>query len=151
MRKGHRQPKSEYDFEELCLRLLRDYWKCPGLDRYATRGQAQHGVDMVDMEGRDPLKAAQCKLREEGKITTPKEVEEEVCKAKRFHPPLGKYAILTTGKVRREVHDLVIKINQEHLQKNLFTVQIFDWSRIEGLLDTYPEVRSWYEAIRIEI
>ena len=146
MRKSHRKPKNEHDFEELCLRLLQAHWKCPGLRLYAARGQAQYGVDMVDTEGNEPLKAAQCKLHEEGIVTTPKEVKEEVCRAKGFHPPLGRYAILTTGKVRKEVHDLIININQEHRKKNLFIVQIFDWANIEGLLDTYPEVHSWYEG-----
>ena len=146
MRKGYRRPKNENDFEELCLKLLQAHWKCPELGLYAVKGQAQHGVDIVDMEGKEPLKAAQCKLHEEGKTTTPKEVKEEVCKAKGFPAPLGRYAILTTGKVGREVHDLIIKINQEHRKKNLFAVQILDWSDIERLLDTYSGVCSWYEG-----
>ena len=146
MRKSHNRPKNEQDFEELCLRLLRAYWKCPELNRYATRGQKQDGVDLIDLSGQDPLRAAQCKLHEEGKITTPDEVEGEIEKAKEFRPPLGRYVIMTTGKVRKEIHDLLIETNREHREKKLFIVEVFGWSRIEELLDTYLDVRDWYEG-----
>ena len=146
MRKSYNKPKNDQDFEEFCLRLLRAYWKCPELDRYATRGQPQHGVDLIDLSGKDPLRAAQCKLHEEGKVTTPTEVKGEVKKAKGFKPPLGRYVIMTTGKVRKEVHDLLIEINREHEKKKLFIVEVFDWGRIEALLDEYPDVREWYEG-----
>lgn len=146
MRKGHNRPKNDQDFERLCLKLLRAYWRCPELDLYATRGQAQHGVDIIDLSGRDPLRAAQCKLHEEGKVTTPDEVKGEIEKAKEFPFPLGRYVIMTTGKVRKEVHGLLVATNREHREKQLFIVEVFDWDRIEGLLDEYPDVRDWYEG-----
>ncbi len=125
MRKSYNRPKNDQDFEKLCLRLLRAHWKCPELQQYATRGQAQHGVDIIDLSGQEPLRAAQCKSHEEGKMTTPDEVGDEGEKAKGFKPPLGRYAIMTTGKVGKEVHDLLLAINQEHVEKNLFIVEIF--------------------------
>ena len=146
MRKSHRRPRNDDDFELLSLKLLRAHWKCPELERYATRGQAQHGVDLVDLSGQEPLRAAQCKLHEEGKVTTPVEVNDEIEKAKTFHPPLDRYLILTTGKVRKDVHDLLIEINRKHRDSNLFTVQVFDWNRIEELLDEYPDVQDSYEG-----
>ena len=146
MRKSYQKPKNHQDFEELCLRLLRAYWKCPELALYATRGQAQHGVDIIDVSGQDPLRAAQCKLHEEGTVTTPDEVRGEIEKAKEFTPPLGRYVIMTTGKVRKEVHDLLIAINREHRELSLFSIAVFDWGRIEGFLDEYPDVRDWYEG-----
>ena len=103
MRKSHNWPKNDQDFEKLCLKLLRAYWKCPELDLYATRGQVQHGVDIIDLSGQEPLRAAQCKLHEEGKVTDETEVTGEVEKAKAFTPPLGRYVIMTTGKVGKEV------------------------------------------------
>ena len=130
----------------LCLKLLRAYWQCPELELYATRGQAQHGVDIVDLSGQEPLRAAQCKLHEEGKVATPSEVRDEIEKAKRFKPALGRFVIMTTGKVRKEVHDLLIKINGEHRKNNLFIVQVFDWGRIEELLDEHTDIRDSYEG-----
>ena len=146
MRKSHNRPRTEQDFESLCLKLLRAYWKCPELQLYATRGQAQYGVDIVDVSNQGSLRAAQCKLHEEGKVTTRFEVEKEIEKAKGFKPPLGRYLIMTTGKVGKEVHDLLIEINRKHRGGNLFVVEVFDWGRIEELLDEYTEIRDWYEV-----
>ena len=140
---GHR---NDQDFVLLCLKLLRAYWRCPELEPYATREQPQHGVDIVDLSGQEPLRAAQCKLHEEGKVTTRSEVTDEIEKAKGFKPPLDQYVIMTTGKVKKEVHDLLIKVNREHRQNNLFVVQVFDWSRIEELLDEHTDIRDWYEG-----
>ena len=146
MRKQHNQPRNDRDFEELCLKLLRAYWKCPELQLYAIRGQSQHGVDIVDLSGQEPLRAAQCKLHEEGKVTTRSEVKSEIEKAKTFQPPLNQYVIMTTGKVKKDIHDLLIKVNREHREKNLFIVEVFDWSRLEELLEEHTEVRNWYEG-----
>ena len=146
MRKSHDRPRTEQDFESLCLKLLRVYWKCPELELYASRGQAQHGVDIVDLSGREPLCAGQCRLHQEGVVTTPSEVRAEIVKAKGFKPPLDRYVIMTTGKVRKEVHDLLLEINQEHRKHKLFVVQVFDWGRIEELLDEYTAIRDWYEG-----
>ena len=95
MRKSHNRPRNEQDFERLCLRLLRAHWQCPELQLYASRGESQHGVDIIDESGGEPLRGAQCKLHEEGKATTRSEVKAEIEKAKEFIPPLDHYAIMT--------------------------------------------------------
>ena len=53
---------------------------------------------------------------------------------------------MTTGKVGKEVHDLLIEINRKHRGGSLFVVEVFDWGRIEELLDEYKEIRDWYEV-----
>ena len=103
-------------------------------------------MDIFDSSGQEPLRGAQCKLREEGKVTTVSEVKGEIEKAKGFKPPLGRYVIMTTGKVKKEIHDLLIEINREHRKKKLFIVDVFDWRRIEELLDEYTDVRDRYEG-----
>ena len=45
-------------------------------------GRPQYGVDIVDVSSQGSLRAAQCKLHEEGKVTTRFEVEKEIEKAK---------------------------------------------------------------------
>src|SRR5437773_7689914 len=101
MRTSHNTPKNEQDFEIFCLKLLRTHWKRPHLELYAYRGQEQHGVDIIDLSGEDPLHAAQCKRHEEEKELSAAEVRAEVRKATTFTPPIGVYAILTTGKVKK--------------------------------------------------
>lgn len=122
MRMDHRKPRSPEDFEILCLKLLRAYWKCDQLERYSTSGGAQHGVDLIDLSGQEPLRGAQCKLHEEGKAITAKEVRDEVEKAKNFTPRLGLYLILTTSKGNKEVHDTIIALNRAHRDKGLWPV-----------------------------
>src|SRR5262249_22316573 len=128
----------------LSVELLRAYWKCPQLQRYATRGQEQHGVDFIDLSGEEPLRGGQCKLHEEGKSITPSEIRGEVEKAEEFKPKLGVYAILTTAKAKKLAHDAVLQINKEHREKELFQVQLLDWARIEELLDQYPTIRDQF-------
>ena len=145
MRKSYNRPKNEQDFEVLCLKLLRVHWECPELSTYATKGQIQNGVDIIDLSGQEPLRAAQCKLHEEGKMITEAEIRKEIEKAKKFTPPLGRYVILTTSKAGSEIHGLMIKINREHSKKGLFTVEVYDWPRIEEFLEEHTDICDWYE------
>ncbi len=41
---------------------------------------------------------------------------------------------------------MLVATNRKHREKQLFIVEVFDWDRIEDLLDEYPDVRSWYEG-----
>lgn len=144
MRVGYHRPKNEADFELLCLALLRRRWSLPRLDLYAHRGEKQFGVDIIDMEGSDPFKAAQCKLHDPLKSLPVSEVRQEVAKATEFQPGLDHYAILTTAKKSRRVDNAVIAINRAHRQQELFTVEIITWDGIESLLDQYTEIRDQF-------
>ena len=84
------------------------------LDIFGKRGEGQHGIDLLDLSGQEPVYAAQCKLKEERKSSAPAEIQAEVDKARSFPSPLGKYAILTTGKVSTQSQQRIMKINQSH-------------------------------------
>ena len=102
-------PTKSEDFESLCLELLRRFWGIPTLELYTKRGERQFGVDILDLGGQIPIHAAQCKLKETHKSLPPSEIQAEVNKAKRFDLTIGKYAILTTGKIsgqsQRKIRD----------------------------------------------
>src|SRR5579859_266086 len=140
IRLKHQLPANEADFERLSLALLKRHWNCPLLELYAHRGEGQFGVDIVDLAGTEPLHAGQCKLHESWKALTPAEIKAEVSKAKKFQPPLGLYAILTTAKASQAAHDTVLHINREHRKLGLFQVELMTWEKIEGLLDEYTDV-----------
>ena len=146
MRKNHPKPTNSEDFEILSVNLLRAYWKCELVERYSTPGGTQEGIDIIDLSGKNPLRAAQCKLHEDSKPITAREIEDEVTKARGFKPPLGLYVILTTAKGNKNAHDTVIAINRAHRQQGLFEVQLITWNRIEELLDQNPEIRDGYEG-----
>jgi tetratricopeptide (TPR) repeat protein len=139
-------PANDADFELLCLEILRVHWDCPSLDLYAHRGEEQFGVDILDLSGNAPLRAAQCKLHEEWLAIMPAEIRQEIRKAEGFRPPLGHYAILTTAKSSRAAHDEVLKINKEHSERGLFQVELITWGKIENLLDRYDRVKDNFYA-----
>ncbi len=137
-------PTNDDVFEEMCLQLLRSYWSRPRLELFGKRGERQFGIDILDLGGEAPIYAAQCKLKEEHKTLPPADIQEEVDKAKKFTPPLGKYAILTTAKVSAQAQRKVREINQSHKATGLFEVELFTWERLCSLLQQYTEVQEQF-------
>jgi hypothetical protein len=135
-------PTDDDDFEDLCVELLRRFWGHPGLERYGTKGQEQDGVDILDLGGSTPLHAAHCKQKEYNKSLTPAAIEEEVTKALRFTPKIGKYAILTTAKVSTQAQKKILEINTRHRLNGDFPVELFPWGKLCRLLQEYEDVRN---------
>ncbi len=135
-------PANEADFERLCLKLLQAHWKIPTLELLGRRGERQHGIDILDMSGAEPIHAAQCRLYESTKSLPPAEILAEVEKAKGFHPPIDHLAFLTTAKVSVQAQRTIITINREHRKRGLFSVDLLTWNQIDRLLDEYPAVRD---------
>jgi len=140
-------PSDDQDFEVFCLKFLRAHWNCTSLDLYAQRGEEQFGIDILDLGGKEPLSAAQCKLHEPWKSIPPAEIRKEVEKAERFHRALGRYAILTSAKASRKAHEEVLKINQEHRRRGLFRVELMTWGKIENLVDQYDDIKELLGAV----
>jgi hypothetical protein len=141
-------PTNDDDFENLCLQLLRHHWSRPGLEIFGKRGERQFGIDILDVGGQTPIYAAQCKLREEHKSLAPAEIQVEVDEAKKFTPPVGKYAILTTAKISALSQQRVREINQSHRQQGLFEVELLTWEKISSLLQQHSDVREGYLTSR---
>ena len=137
-------PTNDDDFEQMCLELLRRHWSRPGLELFGKRGERQFGIDILDVSGETPVYAAQCKLKEEYKSMPPTEIQAEVDQAKKFMPALGKYAILTTGKVSTQSQRKVREINNAHKTAGLFEVEVVTWGPLCALLQHYPEVQEQF-------
>jgi tetratricopeptide (TPR) repeat protein len=137
-------PANDDEFERLCLELLRRHWSRPGLEIFGKRGERQYGIDILDLSGEAPVFAAQCKLKEEHKSLPPTEIQAEVDEAKKFATPLGKYAILTTGKVSTQSQLAVREINQNHRAQGLFEVELLTWDQICPLLQQYSAVQEMF-------
>jgi hypothetical protein len=131
-------PANPDDFERLCLRLLKAHWNCSTLELYGRRGYRQDGIDIIDIGGAEPLRAAQCKLYDERTTLPPAVIEAEVGAAKRFPFSLGRYAICTTARVSPEAQQAVLSINKKHHQESLFAVELFTWDRLDELLEEFP-------------
>ena len=144
IRTSHNIPKNDDAFELLCLELLRRKWDAPGLAQYGKRGQRQDGIDLIDLSGQSPLRAAQCKLHEPHKTILPSEIEAEVEKAKGAQLKLEQYAILTTAKPSTQAQRKILEINHKHKEQGLFLVQLLHWRELEDLLDEYADVREQF-------
>jgi tetratricopeptide (TPR) repeat protein len=133
-------PTNDDDFENLCRDLLRVHWSAPHLEIFGKRGERQFGIDILDLGGQEPLLAAQAKLKEPHKSLPPQDIQDEVDLAKQFDPPLGKYGILTSGKVSTQAQRKVRDINALHRAHGLFEVELFTWEKISELVRKYTEV-----------
>jgi uncharacterized protein HemY len=145
MEYSYSPPTHEWDFETFCKRLLRVHWPKSEPQLYGRRGQRQHGVDILDESGVEPLRAAQCKFKKPGRLLTEAEVVGEVEKAKTFTPAIGHYFILTTSERSTPVQRAVVRLNQEHKKHGLFRITLLTWDRIEDILRANPEL--WSHAI----
>jgi predicted Zn-dependent protease len=134
------QPSNEDDFELLCLRFLRELWKCPTLNRYGKRGERQHGIDLIDEAGVAPLRAVQSKHHEPDKTIPPAEITAEVNKALGAGLPIDEYYILTTARKTVQGQTAVIRINREHAADNRFKVFLWTWEEIETVLSEMDDV-----------
>ena len=142
IRTSHNIPTNDDAFELLCLKLLRRKWDAPDLVQYGKRGQRQNGIDLIDLSGQSPLRAAQCKLHEPHRAISLGEIEAEVEKAKSAPWNLEQYAILTTAKPSTQAQRKILEINQRQKEQGLFLVQLLHWRELEDLLDEYADVRE---------
>jgi hypothetical protein len=138
-------PTHEWDFETFCKRLLRVHWPKSEPQLYGRRGQRQHGVDILDESGVEPLHATQCKFKKPGRLLTEAEIVGEVEKAKTFTPAIGHYFLLTTSERSTDVQRAVVRLNKEHQKHGLFRITLLTWDRIEDILRDNPEL--WSHAI----
>jgi hypothetical protein len=77
-------PEDNVRFESFCVSLLRDYWPSSEPELYGRSGQSQDGVDIIDVSGVEPLRAAQCKWKSLGNILSADELRSEVTNALGF-------------------------------------------------------------------
>ncbi len=135
-------PKNEADFERLCVEILKAHWECANLRLYGRRGESQQGIDIINLEGPNRPRAAQCKRYDPSKPISPKLIEEAVEKAKEFRSPLVELALMTTAVSSTAAQQKVMEINRLHTAAGLFTVTLFHWEDIEQLLREYQHVAS---------
>ena len=131
-------PINWQDFQRLALRVLQKRWQCPELELFGRPGESQYGVDILDVSGKSPLRAAQCKRYDHPPTET--EIRSEIEKAKTFPRSLDFYAILTTAKKSTTSQLAVLRINEEHRPTGLFTVVLITWDDINDFLNENSDI-----------
>ena len=146
------KPKDEQAFERCSLVLWRHILKDPNLKLHGSRGQKQHGVDLIGNREADPerIVGVQCKCKGDGKKLTPAEVKEEVGKALTFTPLLSEYIIVTTAsddevldRLARELSICASKGRGQNLN-----IQIYGWESLENEIHRYPEAQKAFDPSR---
>jgi hypothetical protein len=129
-----RKPSNETEFEKNCVILFCELLRDPNVKRLGTRGQRQHGVDLVGHRDRDPkaIVGIQCKLKSEPKKLTKKEVQIEVKAALGYKPPLREYFIVTTSKDDTELDQYAQQLmQQQDARGRRIHIAIWGWNTLE--------------------
>ncbi len=143
-----KKPENWQDFESLCKILWGEVWKCTdSIKRNGRSGQNQCGVDVYGIpEGKNAYFGIQCKGKDDytKALLTTKEVDTEIEKAKGFKPLLKKLIFATTANKDVSIEEYIRTKNIEHLEHNLFEVDIMSWEDIVDLLKRHKVAYNWY-------
>lgn len=142
-----RRPSNWQDFESLCKKLWGEIWSCPEIHKNGRLGQDQSGVDVFGIPfWEKEYYGIQCKGKNEytNSQFSKKEIDEEIDKAKTFHPPLKKFYFATTALNDSKIQAYVRSKNIEHLSKGIFEIHLFSWETIVDLIDENQETHNWY-------
>lgn len=100
------KPRSEDEFEDLCVDFLKRRWQDPQVARNGRRGQRQNGVDIIGHPPWLNRKAAGAQCKNTEKLTLASIVA-EVTAATGFSGGLGEYLVVTSadrdGRLRSNV------------------------------------------------
>ncbi|WP_442483673.1 PIN domain-containing protein [Aeoliella sp. SH292] len=134
MRHEYPHPGNEDELEEFCVRFFRHVERRAGLIRYGKRGEAQHGIDIIDQRAVSPHIVIQCKRHEQGKTIPPADIKAEVAAAERSGHKIDRYIIATTARKSKHAQNAVIALNQRSSNEKQFVVEILFWEDICAML-----------------
>lgn len=132
------KPRDWETFEDIVCDVFSRMHRSDNFQRYARRGQPQHGVDVVGRT-QSGLLGIQCKHRTTDKISS-KEVDDEVSRAEGFSPALSKLIIATSAATDGELQSHVLAVSEERTANNLFPVEIVFWEKLVDQLTGYPDL-----------
>lgn len=142
------KPENWQDFEKLCKKLWGEVWNCPNLvKRNGRAGQNQCGVDVYGLpKGEAGYFGIQCKGKDDyskSKLTVA-EIECEIAKAKDFKPKLAMLIFATTADKDVKIEQFIREKNLEHIDQQMFNIDIFSWADIVDLLEEHRTTFNWY-------
>ncbi len=132
------KPREWETFEDIVCDIFSRNYQSDNFQRYARRGQPQHGVDVVGRT-QNGLLGIQCKHRTTGKISS-KKVDDEIARAEGFSPALSKLIIATSAATDGELQSHVLAISEQRTAQKLFSVEIVFWEKLVDLLTAYPDL-----------
>lgn len=140
-------PTNDDDFEDLCLDLIRELWKDPTAQKNGRRGHRQNGVDIFGCHKPTECGGIQCKVKERltnKKISTKKDIDDQIDLAKTFEPKITRYIIATTAPRDPEIQKHALIVSLEHAKEGLFSVEVWSWDEIHDYLSEAPITAKKY-------
>ncbi|MEM6275587.1 MAG: hypothetical protein AAF714_01440 [Pseudomonadota bacterium] len=135
-------PSSWDEFEVICADLWGEIWGDHHTQLYGRHGQRQNGVDIKGVDERGKQCGAQCKGKKNWppSTLTTQEIDSEIAKAQKSHPPLDEFVVLTTAPNDVTVQDHVAALNENKASGIGFRVQVYSWDEIRRRLSNYPDL-----------
>lgn len=126
-------PKSWEQFEELCADTFQEEFQDYALVRNGRQGQAQDGVDIVARQGVLWPIGIQCKKKSRWPVkkVTPRDVDDEIAKAKNFKPALKVLYFVSTAPDDGPLQEYVRNLNMRHKKQKLFEIVVIGWAELE--------------------
>src|SRR6266705_2239447 len=143
-----RVPANETEFEKHCLVLFSELIGDPTNIRVGTKGQKQHGLDIVGFRNRDPktLVGIQCKLKTGRSKLTKTEAAREIKKALGYKPHITEYFIVATSKDDIKLQQFA----QEQTQKQAAAgrsihIHIWGWDTLQEKIDQSEAAKQAFD------
>jgi hypothetical protein len=143
-----RIPKSETEFEKNCVILFRELLNDPNVKRLGTKGQKQHGVDIVGHRNGDPnhLVGIQCKLKTGSSKLTKKEVQDEIKDALKYQPLLKEYFIVTTSKDDTKLDQYAQQaMNEQKAKGRPIHIAVWGWDTLQEKIDQSEPAKQAFD------
>ena len=137
---GYPLPRSDDEFERLCLKLLRRHWQLPQLERFRDPDRAGKGINLIEISGRPRLAAVKCDLRAARNELTVAEIKDAVALAASLKLPIGRFVIATTAARPEGLQRSLFDLNRANRKDDISAIEVLTWDDIEELLDEYPQV-----------
>lgn len=143
-----RLPANETEFEKNCVILFSELLRDPNTKRVGTKGQRQHGLDVVGCRDRDPKKIVgiQCKLKSNPNKLTKTEAAKEIKKALGYKPGISEYFIVTTSKDNIKLQQFA----QEQSKKQATAgraihIEIWGWDTLQEKIDQSEKAKKAFD------
>lgn len=130
------RPKSEDEFEDIVLNVLRIRWGDRNATRNGRRGQGQQGVDVFGKTGEGHV-GAQVKNRD---TVTVKEIESEVLAAEKFTPALARFYFVISGSRDARLQEEVRALCDQRVTTRKFPVELLFWEDVCHELASQPQL-----------
>jgi hypothetical protein len=143
-----RVPANETEFEKNCVVLFSELIGDPTNTRVGTKGQRQHGLDVVGFRNRDPKKLVgiQCKLKTGRSKLTKTEAAREIKKALGYTPHITEYFIVTTSKDDINLQQFAQEQTQEQAAAGrTIHIHIWGWDTLQEKIDQSEAAKQAFD------